>query len=260
MEQAVKQNQVLGLDLTDPIHAALSSYAGRIGKLLTASSVQGNLDLAGSLDDFLGAVYALIQAKQHSFADRTGPIEITAVQERAQKIAVGQVRIDGKWVAGFYFNNALFRIAAIYHRHRVLKIVVGKKAYVTKLVPKAKTLYPQWTNSKLDAVHDQVNDLKHTPRGVYDQRTVTYDDAVAAVGELLVLIEAWAFANTSAVPKIMNNPNAIPTDPKLIEAIVLACLEKNPIDFYSVDEPEAKRVMAAINRATTSTAPASALR
>jgi len=132
--------------------------------------VQGNPDLAGSLDDFLGAVYALIQAKQHAFADRVGPIEISAVQKRAQKIAIGQVRIDGKWIAGFYFNNALFRTAAIYHR--VLKIVVGEKAYVSVLVPKAKALYLQWTNTKLDTVHDQVND--NTDLGVGDGRYFTF--------------------------------------------------------------------------------------
>jgi len=55
----------LNLDLTDQKHSALSSYAGRIGKLLKAPAVPPNPDLAGSLDDFLGAVYALILAKQH---------------------------------------------------------------------------------------------------------------------------------------------------------------------------------------------------
>jgi hypothetical protein len=51
----------------------------------------------------------------------------------------------------------------------------------------------------------------------------------------------------------MNNPNAIPTDPKLIEAIILACLEKNPLDFQKVTEAEVKRVRSAIKRATTAT-------
>jgi hypothetical protein len=50
----------------------------------------------------------------------------------------------------------------------------------------------------------------------------------------------------------MNNLSPIPTDPKLIEAVILACSEKNPIDFYGVDEQEAKRVTSAIKRATTS--------
>lgn len=140
----------------------------------------------------------MLQAKQHGFADRTRPIRIAAVQKRAQMIAAGKVRIDGKWIAGFYFNNALFRTAAIYHR--VLKIIVGKNTYVPVLLPKAQALYPKWTNTKLGIVHRQVNDLKHSPRGVHDQRTVTYDDAVAAVDELLFLIETWAATNITSAP------------------------------------------------------------
>jgi hypothetical protein len=189
-------NSYLTLDPTDQTHAVLSGYADRIARLLAAPAVQASTELAGSLDDFLGAVYALIQAKQQGFADRTGPIQIAAVEKRAQMIAAGKVRTDGKWIAGFYFNNALFRTAAIYHR--VLKIVVGEKAYLPVLLPKAQALYPQWTGSKLAVVHDQVNDLKHTPRGVHDQRTATYEDAIAAVSELLTLIEVWAAANMTS--------------------------------------------------------------
>jgi hypothetical protein len=190
---------MLSLDLTNPANVALAGYAGRIGTLLTEPFVIANTDLAGSLDDFLGAVYALIQAKQHGFTDRTAPINITAVEKRARMIAAGKVRLDGKWIAGGYFNNALFRTAAIYHR--VLKIIVGGNGFVPKLLPKAQALYPQWTSRNLDQVHTQVNDLKHTPRGVHDRRTVTFAAAVAAVGELLDLIEAWTAANAPAVPK-----------------------------------------------------------
>jgi hypothetical protein len=43
----------------------------------------------------------------------------------------------------------------------------------------------------------------------------------------------------------------IPEDPKIMEAIILACVEKNPIDFSRVDETEVKRVRAAIKRGTT---------
>lgn len=41
------------------------------------------------------------------------------------------------------------------------------------------------------------------------------------------------------------------SDPKIIEAVILACLEKNPVDFRGVDEQEVRRVAAAIKRATT---------
>jgi hypothetical protein len=195
-----KSSPTLALDLIDPTYAALSRYAGRIGKLLTEPAAQGNPALAGSLDDFLGAVYALIQAKQHDFTDRAGrPIEIAAVEKRAAQIAAGRVRTDGKWIAGFYFNNALFRTAAVYHR--ILKIIVGEEAYVPVLFPKAQALYPGWTSVGLAKVHNQVNELKHAPRGVYDKRTVTYRDAVAAVGELLDLIETWTAAIAPTTPK-----------------------------------------------------------
>jgi hypothetical protein len=98
----------------------------------------------------------LIQAKQHDFTDRTDrPTKIDAVAKRAFKIAAGSVRTDGKWIAGFYFNDALFRTAAVYHR--VLKIVVGENAYVPALLPKAKNLFTHWKSDKLDIVHSQVN-------------------------------------------------------------------------------------------------------
>ncbi len=37
----------------------------------------------------------------------------------------------------------------------------------------------------------------------------------------------------------------MPADPKLIEAIILACLERNPIDFRKVDDAEVKKVQTA---------------
>ncbi len=191
MEPLAEQEnrQLINLKLDDPTEAALSKFAGRIGTLLTGPAVRISPDLAGSLDDFLGAVYALIQAKRHDFTDRADrPIEIAAVEKRALQIAAGRVRTEGKWIAGFYFNNALFRTAAVYHR--VLKIIVGKSAYAPALRIEAQALYPRWSSDNLSIVHGQVNDLKHTPRGLHDQRTVTYAIALAAVGELLDLIEA----------------------------------------------------------------------
>jgi hypothetical protein len=202
MEPAAKKmsSPILDLDTDDPTYKALFGYGRRIGKLLTVPTVLANPDLAGSLDDFLGAVYALIQAKHHKFADRAGrPIDIKPVAQRAAEIAKGRVRTGGQWIAGFYFNSALFRTAAVYHR--ILKIVVGKDANVDKLRRAAQSLYPQWTCAKLGLVNGQVNDLKHTPRGVHDQRTVTYDDALAAICELLDLIEAWTSANTPTTPR-----------------------------------------------------------
>ncbi|MGH9542247.1 MAG: hypothetical protein ACRD2H_10235 [Terriglobales bacterium] len=192
-----KSDPTLTIDLTDPTYRDLSRSAGRIGKLLTTATVRSDPNLAGSLDDFLGAVYALILAKQYDFTDRAGPIDIAAVEKRAAQIKAGRVRTNGKWIAGFYFNNALFRTAAA--QHRILKIIVGRNDGVPKLRLAAGGLYRKWTQAEwahgnLDKVHDQVNELKHQPRGTHDARTVGYADALAAVRELLNVIEAWPAA------------------------------------------------------------------
>jgi hypothetical protein len=191
------RQRYLYLDLTDQANAALSGHAGRIGKLLKAPAVLANPDLAASLDDFLGAVYALIQAKQHSFTDRSGrAIAVTPVAQRAVRIASGRVRTDGQWIAGFYFNNALFRTAAVYHR--ILQIVVGKDGNVPTLQGEALTLYGHWVSIKLHKVYIQVNELKHDPQGIYDGRLVTYQEALTAIGDLLDLVEAWRAAKVPA--------------------------------------------------------------
>lgn len=188
----------LVLDLSDPHYRTLADYARGIRDLLSMPAAGSSPELAGSIDDLLGAIYALIQAKRHDFKDRDRPINIKPVAQRAGRIASGHVRTDGQWIAGFYFNDALFRTASVYHR--ILKIVTAKDAYVPVLLPKAKALYPSWANDKLHLVHGQVNHLKHTPRGVHDERTVKYEDAVAAVGELIALIQA-ATAEMAPSPK-----------------------------------------------------------
>ncbi len=66
-----KTSPNLTLDLNDPVCAALTQCARRISQLLAAPAVTANSDVESSLDDFLGAVYALIIAKQKNF--RIGP-------------------------------------------------------------------------------------------------------------------------------------------------------------------------------------------
>jgi hypothetical protein len=197
-----KSKDIRDLDLTQPVFMALSGYAGRICKLLSASTVLANPDLEGSLDDFLGAVYALIFARQANFAERPDrSIDPSAVKFRAGQIAKGEVRVDGLWMAGFHFNSALFRTAAVYHR--ILKIVVGRPATREDMPPlqtEALGLYGQWVSIRLHKVYIQVNELKHDPQGIYEGRLVTYPEALAAIGDLLDLIEAWTAANIPSKP------------------------------------------------------------
>jgi len=199
-----KTNPTLTLDPNHPTDAALSQCAGRIGQLLAVPAVKTNSDVESSLDDFLGAVYALILAKRKKFQDRPGrPIDFKPVAQRAARIAAGNVKTDGLWIAGFYFNNALFRTAAVYHR--ILKVIAppakGRKDDVPTLQSAAIARYAGWNSIKLHKVHSQVNELKHEPQGIYRGRLVTYQDALTAACDLLDLIEAWTAAVSSANAK-----------------------------------------------------------
>jgi hypothetical protein len=179
----------------------LAALAGRIGVLLERHERPAPA-LSACLDDLLGAVYSLFYANRHEYADRpakslTGP-DMKNVIVRAKQMADGKVREDGKWTAGFYFNNALFRLAAVYHR--VLKVLTHKEATdlrVQDLLPFANDSFKvvknrQWTNLNIHKIHRQVNELKHTAQGIYRGRDVRFEEAKAGVNELLVLIEALA--------------------------------------------------------------------
>ena len=173
----------------------LFSFAGRIAALLQDPKVLSNDALRACVDDLLGAVYTLIFALHHDFADRPNqlaPKDIKAVLVRAQDMSRGKIRNTGKWTAGFYFSNALFRIAAVYHR--TLKTFTGQNdVQVARLSPVAKALCTKrkkaWTDANLALVHKEVNHLKHTKRGIIRGRKVRFREAESAVGELLDLIE-----------------------------------------------------------------------
>ena len=181
----------------------LFQLSRRIATLLQSQKIQSSASMQASLDDSLGAVYSLIYARNYEYDDRQqplGPKDIGAVKTRAMDMATGKVRTEGKWTAGFYFNNSLFRISAVYHR--ALKIITGReteKVYVDTLRPIAEALFhgwrhQNWANENVKKLHKEVNELKHTADGVYEGRDVKYDEAARAVDELLNLIEAWASA------------------------------------------------------------------
>lgn len=189
-----KTTALPSLGLNDPTEDRLAGCAGRISQLSRSAAVTANAEAQSSLDDFLGAIYALIRAKHEKFRDRRPgrTIAIKPVAQRAAKIATGSLKTDGLWIAGFYFNNALFRTAAVYHR--MLKVITGTKGYVPALVHAASARYPNWDSTQLSKVHSQVNELKHDPHGIYHGGSVTYAEALTAASDLLDLIEAWAAA------------------------------------------------------------------
>jgi hypothetical protein len=181
----------LALNLNEPRYLRLANTAQRTAKLLDRATTPALVDV---LDDFLGVIYSLIFATSRGFKDRTtGPIEVDKVKTRAGQLAEGHVRLTGAWMAGYYFNSALFRESAVYHR--TLETLNCRNSDIKKLLPLTKTKFAQktganWQNTNIDQVRKQVNKLKHKEAGTYHARDVTYEHAVAAAEELLNLLEA----------------------------------------------------------------------
>jgi hypothetical protein len=182
----------------EPHFRALCGYSRRIADLLQKQSIKNSLSMLACLDDTLGCVYSLYFAISKQYDDRMNALptsELTHVLTRAEDMSSGRVRSEGKWAAGFFFNNSLFRLAAVYHR--VLKVVTNNensRLHVPELIPKANQVIKtatgsDWAHSDLEDIHSQVNGLKHTAPGTYLGRTVLFTGAIKAIDQLLVLIE-----------------------------------------------------------------------
>jgi hypothetical protein len=189
----------LEIGSTDAVYQKLFDFGNRIATLSKKPQIGSDSNSVALLDDLLGAVYCLILAKHHNFVNRTGQkIEDDKVLKRADDIAASRVRIDGAWIAGWHFNSALFRVSAVYHRS--LKLIDGnpnQKNWAKNILPRVKTSYKTWTGTdwsetSTHAIHDEVNVLKHDGRGIYQNRTATFEDTVASISELLELIEVWS--------------------------------------------------------------------
>ena len=187
------------VDTTKDPFDKLTRYAERITTLLRDPWVKTNPDVLGSLDELLGSVYSLIIAKYLDYQDRIGkPKDYGPILTRAQQVSKGHIRVDGKWMAGYYMNSSTYRTASVYHR--LLKIInnvpLKDRKVVPELLPPTHQLYKQWTgkawdNKQLTEVHNECNDLKHTKEGLQSSRGLWCKNAVLAIDELLTLTEAW---------------------------------------------------------------------
>ena len=132
------------------------------------------------------------------FDPRPGPLKLDNIQsllQRAQDMANCRIRTEGKWTAGFYLNSSLFRTDAVYHR--VVETVTGKSdKKFEKLLASADERFKKWRGSdwqrkNLKAINDEVVRLKHREVGLIAGRKVGLPEALAAVHELLTLLEAF---------------------------------------------------------------------
>jgi hypothetical protein len=190
-----KQQVITTLDKQHKDYQRLMRYAARIAALLQHRGVKTDDELKGSLDELLGSVYSLVISRQLEYDDRIDkPKDDQPILDRAQQLGKGEIRMDGKWMAGYYMNSSTYRTASVHHR--ILKIITGKdgRADAEKDI---RLDYPTWTGGKvwnadnLDKVRREANDLKHTEEGLYPSRGLTYEQALLAIDEILTLTEVW---------------------------------------------------------------------
>ncbi len=137
------------------------------------------------LRHFIGALYSLERAETLGVKDRSGrslPETYGAeLQGVARALAVGTGVTEGGWLAGYYLNSAMYRVAALVDRlAKLLHPDVAKpKTRSARAFPEAKDLI------------DDVDKMKHNVAGILDGRKVTFDEALASaegVGAVLYTV------------------------------------------------------------------------
>lgn len=230
-KKVVDESVVRALSASGGVHPVfhiddptLRAHAHRLAPLMDVARTD---EERSPLDYLLGALHALFRARQLGFKDRPGRLDDEywrGPSTRVLYMQAGDVRTDGAWLAGFYFNAALARIAAAFDR---LVALVEKQSPITKQAPvktnawlgtlarikalvkiendlKFRTRLQRigWGHSKKPEfilengepsrayrVYIETNYLKHRREGLAPGRNATMDDAVRALAEVMELAD-----------------------------------------------------------------------
>lgn len=179
------------MDLIDVTAPELQALAQKLEPLMKSSRGAAERD---PLDYLLGALHALFQAKQLGYQHRPQSLDDKYWNEgplpRVGYMAQGKLRVEGKWLAGFYFNSALVRLAAAFDR--TVRLKATRKKIKVKKRPVWNLLLDlglqRFSKGKLARVYREVNPLKHAPEGLATGRRITMTDATQAFDEMLDLL------------------------------------------------------------------------
>ena len=170
----------------------LLDFSNRLHNLLR--ELPDDLAITDTLDYVIGALYGLAKAIDLKFADRAGesdPMYRPFLSQYVLSI-VELEPLHPSWLAGFYFNSAIQRIAACYDR---IPRLLGAKE---KKGGNANTRMAGVNGSKDEdcqriehwkKVYDEFNPFKHAPEGKALGRGAGMEDALKASDELLRLLE-----------------------------------------------------------------------
>jgi len=143
-------------------------------------------------DYLAGAIYSLKKCEDFKFWSRSGQRLTNYKKKVCQYLAeIPQGKAPNQyWISGYFFNSAMLRIAACYDRVPKLILKKGKlkgKENAHLLMASVfgnGSRYAKWT-----AVYQEVNSLKHDASGLASGRHVAKDDVMAALTEVVSLLE-----------------------------------------------------------------------
>jgi len=155
----------------------LKKAARALSELVLAFPAEHLGDL---LDITAGALASLIRAEQLEYLDRMDeelpPEYYKKLSERIAKMTAGTLPPRGRWIAGYYFNSALLRLGAAREITKKLldKLDKGKQHPEPNLKP-----------TKSDTLYSEYCSLKHNLRSLRVGRSVTFEQALQALDELV---------------------------------------------------------------------------
>ena len=166
---------------------------------LGGANLPGTTPIELAMKEILtGATYALARSIELGFYrssqdDAVSTTDQFDVESILKGIHAGLIPHEGQWLAGFYLNSAIYRIAAGYHP--ALKILTGKNWHtVPRLVSWAKRekLIKNDDINYLDKIYDEVKKFKHDPAGPHEVRIVTLKLALDGLSQLISLASRHA--------------------------------------------------------------------
>ena len=170
----------------------LKRLASRIGSVTPKDPEQATLYNFG-----FGAIYALARAEELGYTSHARAPGIGMQRSREVKrcatamMGRDQLPRKGKWLAGFYFNDALIR-ADVSYEHVTRYFTKKRNGNIDDLIKKAlsrgfpkKMLEPAWRD-----IRREVNKLKHKSLRFSEGPIIDYGPALIAVSTLIDAV-AW---------------------------------------------------------------------
>jgi hypothetical protein len=173
---------------TDVTSASLQELSNRLAKLL--DDLPNNEGIVDVFDFLLGAIYSLQHLEGVFVWNRRGQHFPNYKIKVSLYLSEYGENHNQHWINGYFLNSALQRIAGCYDRiPKLLSSSGGERETHPRMqsflgISDADNQLTKWW-----AVYKEVNILKHDQQGLATGRSVTKDDAVQALSEIVSALE-----------------------------------------------------------------------